>query len=390
MEDWKEYRLGDIADCTLGKMLDQKKNKGIPRTYLGNVAVRWGSFNIDYSQKMLIEDNEVTKYELKAGDIVICEGGEPGRCAIWKGGTQIFIQKALHRVRVKKNIADNFFVYYSFCNLVRQGKVEPYFTGSTIKHLPRERLVSLRIPIPSLATQIQLASILKSLDDKIEVNMRINENLEQQAQALFKSWFVDYEPFRSKPFVESEIGMIPEGWSVVSLGEILEENTKSKIQVKQARDIKGEYPFFTSGTTVLEYDEFLVSGRNIFLNTGGVAGVNFYIGKAAYSTDTWCIKAKDDLTDFLYLYLSSVIDIINTQYFEGSALKHLKKKALKERKIAIPSMYIIDGFIKSVMPLFDKMISNKRQNRILSQLRDTLLPQLMSGELKVKDIEDSL
>ena len=177
MEEWATYKLGEIAECSLGKMLDQRKNKGKPRTYLGNVAVRWGSFNIDPTQTMLFEDHELEKYSLKKNDIVICEGGEPGRCAIWKSNDTILIQKALHRVRVNAEIADPLYVYYYITHLAKSHLLEPLFTGSTIKHLPRERLVSIGIRLPDLSKQKQISSILATIDDKRYTNSLINDNL---------------------------------------------------------------------------------------------------------------------------------------------------------------------------------------------------------------------
>ena len=366
MEEWKGYKLGDVLTIKYGKDHKQLADGNIPIYGSGGI-MRYGERSLYDGPSILIP---------RKGSLNnIMYTDKP----FWTVDTMFW-------TIIDEEVANPLFVYYSIC----KKDFASLNVGSAVPSLTVPVIEDVDILLPSKFTQDKIVSILKSLDDKIEVNRRINDNLERQAQALFKSWFIDFEPFRDKPFVESELGMIPEGWEVVSLGEIIEENIKSKIQVKQARDVKGDYPFFTSGTTVLEYDEFLVSGRNIFLNTGGVAGVNFYIGNAAYSTDTWCIKCKDNLTDFLYLYLVSVLDIINTQYFEGSALKHLKKRALKERLIAIPSKHIIKDFVKGVMPLFDKIMSNKKQNRILSQIRDTLLPRLMSGELEVKDIEDCL
>ena len=161
----------------MGKMLDQRKNKGKPHTYLGNVAVRWGSFNIDPNQTMLFEDHELERYSIKKNDIVICEGGEPGRCAIWKSDNTILIQKALHRVRVNTEIADPQYVYYYFTHLVKSHLIESLYTGSTIKHLPRERLVSIELRLPDLSTQKQISSILAAIDDKKHTNLLINDNL---------------------------------------------------------------------------------------------------------------------------------------------------------------------------------------------------------------------
>ena len=177
MEEWKTYKVGDVAECLLGKMLDQKKNHGQPHNYIGNVAVRWGAFDVDPSQTMLFENEELERYSIQKGDIVMCEGGEPGRCAIWKSDDIICYQKALHRIRGNMSIVNQAFLYYSFVNNVRSGLIEPLLTGSTIKHLPREALLKMEVRLPSLATQNRIADVLMSIDDKIELNNRINHNL---------------------------------------------------------------------------------------------------------------------------------------------------------------------------------------------------------------------
>ena len=105
MADWKRVKLGEIAECKLGKMLDQKKNKGTPRKYLANIDVRWGSFDLTGVKEMRFLDSEIDRYGLRFGDIVMCEGGEPGRCAIWKNQFPgMMYQKALHRIRPNENV----------------------------------------------------------------------------------------------------------------------------------------------------------------------------------------------------------------------------------------------------------------------------------------------
>ena len=264
--------------------------------------------------------------------------------------------------------ADPHFLFYAICKLDFAG----LNVGSAVPSLTVPIIEAVELPLPPLETQRRIAAILSSLDDKIENNNRINRNLEAQAQALFKSWFVDFEPWG---------GTMPGDWREGTLGDIIEEQPKSKIQVNAAKDVKGKYPFFTSGSSIYEYNEALISGRNLYLNTGGAAGIEFYVGEAAYSTDTWCIKGIDDFTDFLYLYITSIINIIDTEYFEGSALKHLKKKPFKERKIIIPANKIKDDFNKKVVPIFDIIMNNYSENKRLAALRDTLLPKIMKGEI---------
>lgn len=196
--EWPRVRLGDHVDSCLGKMLDKKKNKGKEQPYLGNSNVRWGEFDLSALAQMKFEEGESERYGLSYGDLIICEGGEPGRCAIWKSELpDMKIQKALHRVRPKSSL-NNYFLYYWFLHAGKRGLLEPYFTGTTIKHLTGKVLNNLEIPLPPLSHQKFVARILGELDEKIQLNQKVNQTLEQMAQAIFKSWFVDFEPVKAK------------------------------------------------------------------------------------------------------------------------------------------------------------------------------------------------
>ena len=190
-------RLGDYVDACLGKMLDGQKNRGKLQPYLGNSNVRWGAFDLEDLAVMRFEDHEDERYGIRDGDLIVCEGGEPGRCAIWRGGQPMKIQKALHRVRTKDGL-DSHFLYYWFLRAGRTGELEPFFTGSTIKHLTGRALAELRIPLLPIESQREVAKVLGSLDAKIDLNRRINQTLEAMAQAIFQSWFVDFDPVKAK------------------------------------------------------------------------------------------------------------------------------------------------------------------------------------------------
>lgn len=148
-EGWERKPLPEIAEFRLGKMLDQKKNRGALMPYLANLNVRWGEFDFDNLREMRFEPHEFEKYGLKYGDIVMCEGGEPGRCAIWKEQIPgMMIQKAIHRIRPHDGI-DHRFLYHSLFYKGKSGYLSGLFTGATIKHLPREKLARVEIEIPS-------------------------------------------------------------------------------------------------------------------------------------------------------------------------------------------------------------------------------------------------
>ena len=398
MEEWATYKLGEIAECSLGKMLDQRKNKGKPRTYLGNVAVRWGSINIDPTQTMLFEDHELEKYSLKKNDIVICEGGEPGRCAIWKSNDTILIQKALHRVRVNAEIADPLYVYYYITHLAKSHLLEPLFTGSTIKHLPRERLVSIEIRLPDLSKQKQISSILTTIDDKRYTNSLINDNLEQQAKALYKSWFVDFEPFKEGKFIESELGVVPEGWQCIPFNMFVSESKAKtgEIGIKEfsvtnngifPRDAKynkslsqssAKNKLITCGDLVFGMSRDILNWGVMREERGGVS--------SAYSV--YNINSEIVNSTYLELFIKSRIylfsDLIRPAAREGQSID---KSLLLTKVLLLPPQDVLDTF----WPLYNSVTNQIRTKTTeiasLSDIRDTLLPKLMSGELKINEID---
>ena len=169
------------------------------------------------------------------------------------------------------------------------------------------------------------------------------------------------------------------------IGDILVENLKSTIQVGDAKGAAGAYPFFTSGDAILRWPEFLIDGRNCYLNTGGNAGIKYYVGKAAYSTDTWCISARDGFADYIYLLLDTIKQELSQKFFQGTGLKHLQKPMLKDRRIYIPNETERDAFNKRVFPWFSMISDNIRESQRLVSLRDWLLPMLMNGQATITD-----
>lgn len=184
---WAVLTLGDLAfESVLGKMLDKQKNAGKERHYLGNINVRWGAFDLDSLKLMRIEDSEVDRYALKKGDLVICEGGEPGRCSVWEGEDDaFFIQKALHRVRFTESYHPKFAFYYLLFS-VSQERVVKHFTGTTIKHLTGAGLSRIQFPLCSLSEQIEVVRCLEEkithievLNDEIGAQLQKSETLRQ-------------------------------------------------------------------------------------------------------------------------------------------------------------------------------------------------------------------
>ena len=165
-EGWEWVRLGSVGDMTLGKMLDVTKNKGTLRPYLRNINVRWGAFELSDVLEMRFEDDELERYSIRHGDLVICEGGEPGRCAVWQSEEVVFYQKALHRVRAIEVLPE--FLYYVIRHFIISNQYERYYTGTTIKHLTGQSLRIIPIPLPPLNEQKLIVEHLQRIIEEID------------------------------------------------------------------------------------------------------------------------------------------------------------------------------------------------------------------------------
>jgi type I restriction enzyme S subunit len=186
---WAETSFSTLClEAALGKMLDKKKNTGTPMPYLRNVNVRWGSFDLDDLLDMKFEPSENERYGLENGDLIVCEGGEPGRCAIWQGqASEMRFQKALHRVRVPIGLVAPEWLYYKLWLLADNGALAKHFTGTTIKHLTGEALSEVPVSICSPAEQQQIIQAIESSLSVVEqLETTLIQNL-QKAEALRQS-----------------------------------------------------------------------------------------------------------------------------------------------------------------------------------------------------------
>ena len=245
---------------------------------------------------------------------------------------------------------------------------------------------------PDIDKQKQIAKLFVDIDNKIELNNIINEKLEKLAKTLYEYWFVqfDFPDENKRPYKSSGGNMIyneklkreiPLGWEVKQIGNIIQEQDKSSVQVNQANNI-GKYPFFTSGNDVLKYDEYFVDDMYCYLSTGGNACVKYYYGKASYSTDTWCISANE-YSFYLYNYLISINNQIDKLYFAGTGLKHLQKDIFKNSYIVIPASNIIEEYNNIVSNGYKMSSKNYLENQELAIVRDYLLPLLMNGQISI-------
>lgn len=378
---WERVKLGDVTDSCLGKMLDQRKNKGTYKPYLANVNVRWGAFDLDNLQEMKFEDDEDERYGIKYGDLIICEGGEPGRCAIWKEQLpNMKIQKALHRLRVNEEM-DYRYVYYWFLLAGKQGALKQYYTGATIMHMPGQKLKEVVIDKPPLDVQRKIGDYLEAFDDLIENNQKQIKLLEEAAQRLYKEWFVDLR-FPGYEDVDVVDG-VPEGWSKEPIGSIIGKVSRTK-QIKTADYLlEGAIPVidqsrnFIAGYTN-DSEALVNTGTPVIVfgdHTRILKYIQFPFAKGADGTQLIISDRTNMPQSLLYLSLIAV-DLSNYHY-----ARHFKY--LKAEYILIPTQDVADEFDRLISPIFSQIQKLREKCYKLSQARDRLLAKLMSGEIEV-------
>ena len=396
---WEKVKLGDVIDTCLGKMLDKNKNHGVYQPYLANLNVRWGSFSLDNLEMMKFEESENERYGLKYGDLVICEGGEPGRCAVWKNAVpNMKIQKALHRVRTHQCLY-NFYLYYWFLLAGKTGELEQYFTGATIKHMPAQKLREVVISLPPLPIQQRIASILSAYDDLIENNQKQIKLLEEAAQRLYKEWFVDLR-FPGHEGVRVVDG-VPEGWKKTRLDEV---TTVLKRGISPKYDENGEFTVINQKCirkNVVEYSESrkqskkyaeelqLQENDTVICSTGiGTLGrvgqiYNVY-PNSTFDSHVTLVRANNLIgKQFLFWSLKLLQPYLMSLGKGSTNQQELYKTDLAVCLLLLPAEYLMSDFEKKAQELHDIIAVKTKQISSLREARDRLLPKLMSGEIEV-------
>ena len=382
---WERVKLADVSDSCLGKMLDQRKNKGIYKPYLANVNVRWGAFDLDNLQEMKFEDDEDERYGIKYGDLIICEGGEPGRCAIWKEQLpNMKIQKALHRLRVNEEMAYRY-VYYWFLLAGKQGALKQYYTGATIMHMPGQKLKEVVIDKPPLDVQRKIGDYLEAFDDLIENNQKQIKLLEEAAQRLYKEWFVDLR-FPGYEDVEIVDG-VPEGWEITPINMVanLKAGGDKPKTFSEKMTNENKIPVFANGITgkgLMGFtDKAVINNPSVTISARGTVGVVF-LRTEPYVPIVRLISVTpiEDKVDILYLYLY----LINQNFRStGAAQQQITVPLLKSKNIICPTDDVRKSFNDVITSIFNKIDILEKHINKLTEARDRLLPKLMNGEIEV-------
>jgi len=400
MPNWKEYRLDEIADILNNKRIPLSSQIRSKRQ--GKYPYYGASGIVDY-----IDD-----YIFDGEHVLISEDGENLRSRntpiAFKADGKFWVNNHAHIVKGKKPFLNDWIVYY-FKNI----DVNPYITGAVQPKLNKENLLSIPIKLPDFTTAESISEILSSLDDKIELNNQINQELEALAQALFKQWFIDFEfpnengqPYKSSggEMVESELGEIPKGWIEGVLSDVIEFNpTERLVAGKEASYLdmsslptKGSWPdkpilrAFSSGMKFRNGDTLfaritpcLENGKTAFIqclneNEVGWGSTEYIVlrPKHPWPKEIGYLIARND--KFRSYAIQSMIGTSGRQRAQSSHLENYPIIYPTDETIMVAIGKVLESF-------FQQIKINSEENQYLSQLRDTLLPKLISGELEVSE-----
>ena len=400
--EWKEVRLGDVCS---------KIGSGATPSG-GKEAYKGGDYHLIRSQNVLdfafskdglasINDEQANKLknvEIIQGDVLLnITGDSVARCCIVP--SEILPARVNQHVAIirprKEELDNNYLLYY--LQYYKRQLLQIASAGATRNAITKAMIENLILPCPkNLADQRRIASILSSLDRKIELNNKINADLEEMAQAIFKNLFVDFEPFKDGKFVDSELGMIPEGWKVGTLEDIAEitmgqspagnslnENREGMIFYQGSSDFGFRFPSIRVFTT--EPKRLAVANSVLFSVRAPVGDINVAKKECCIGRGVASIKSKYGHDSYLFYTMKSLHKLFDSFDGEGTVFGSINKKTLSAIQILLPSDGIVEQF-NNIASSFDNRIrSLSEENSRLSLLRDTLLPRLMSGELEVPE-----
>lgn len=395
MEEWKECKLGEI--CT--KITDgshfspQACQTGYPMFSVKDML----EYGFDYSNCKHISAKDFES--MKNGDCV----PQKGDILVAKDGSflkQIFECKETKEEAILSSIAmfrpnQDFITPTFLCYLLKSPKVYNYIasncvSGSALPRIVLKDFKKVSMQVPPLPTQQKIATILSSLDDKIELNNKINTNLEQQAQALFKNWFVDFEPFGGKMPEEWKVGKLSDiadylnGLAMQKFRPLEDEEGLPVLKIKELRQgcydesselcspskVKPEY-IIHDGDVIFSWSGSLL----VDIWCGGTCGLNQHLFKVTSQTyEKW----------FYYLWTKHHLDrFIFLAADKATTMGHIKREELDKAEVVIPDDKTYQNLTSVIKPFIDEIINNRIENRKLSQIRDGLLPKLMNGEIVV-------
>ena len=403
--EWKEVRLGDVCSRVCSGGTPKSTNLSYYGGEIPWLNTKEIDFNRIYSTEKTITDsglnNSSAKWIAPNTVTVAMYGATAGKLCIVK--VPMTTNQACCNLTINDELADYEFVYYSLKN--DYTTLASLANGGAQQNLNAQIIKDYVLQMPSLNDQRRIASILSSLDRKIELNNKINADLEEMAQAIFKNWFVDFEPFKYGKFVDSELGMIPEGWKVGRLEEITnvvggstpskakpEYYTQKGIAWLTPKDLSNHPAVYTSrgeiDITEAGYNststKLMPKGTVLFTSRAPIGYISIAQNDICTNQGFKSLVPKEAGTCFLYCFLKYITPEIENKS-TGSTFKEASGSLMKSLQVIMPEQKVFEDFETIVSPLFARIESLEKENSRLSLLRDTLLPRLMSGELEIPE-----
>lgn len=399
--EWKEVRLGEVADVQTGPFGSQLHkenyvNKGTPIVTVEHLGNKWFT-----SQNLpMVSDEDklrLAKYCSQEGDVIFSRVGSVDRCSyVSKEYSGWLFSGRCLRVRPRSGINPEY-LYYFLTNEGTKQYIRNIAVGATMPSINTKLLNEVPITIPSLDDQRRIASILSSLDRKIELNNKINADLEEMAQAIFKNWFVDFEPFKNGKFVDSELGMIPEGWKVGSPYEYVKvvygapyksakfNDNGEGLPLIRIRDLKDCNPQFYT-PEILPQTEYVNMG-DIVAGMDAEFVPHIWKGNTGLLNQRVCklMPQQTSISNLFVLYLMKPELEFVQSYKTGTTVSHLGKADIDKFVVVLPPLKVVEECSKILDSILQRIKNISAESRNLSTLRDTLLPRLMSGELEVPE-----
>jgi len=386
---WRKVKLVEILDLIIDHRGKTPKKLGGSWSLAGIQAISAKNIkdgkivnakDIRYVDKQLYDKWMPEK--LKEGDILLTSEAPLGELLYMKKKVDYCLSQRLFTLRANPDKLSSRFLYYYLLSPKGKHELIRRVSGTAAEGIRQAELRRVEINYPEdINEQKRVAVILSAFDDKIELNNKISQNLEQMTQVIFKEWFVKFKfpSYKKAKFVDSELGKIPKGWEVKKLGDVLSlEYGKSLTSINRKN---GDVPVYASSGLVGYHNEKLVDGSGIIVGRAGIPGSVYWS-----QTDFHCVDStfyvKSDISKYFLYYLLKYQNL--ESLISGSAVPGINRNLIYLNKIILPDPKIIEKFEQIMIPLFDKIYKNKKENQKLSSLRDLLLRKLMSGEVKVK------
>ncbi len=421
--NWTTQKLADLCDEItvgfVGSMTKEYVDKGIPFFRSKNISeyeVNWD--DIKYVSPEF--HKKLKKSALSPGDVAIVRTGKPGTCCVIPENIKEANCSDIVIVRVDKaKLCPNYLSF--FMNSMANHQVSSRLVGAVQQHFNVSAAKQIEIPLPTLNEQKDIVHVLKTISDKIFINTQTNQTLEQMAQAIFKSWFVDFDPVKAKmngeqpegmdaataslfpeKLVESELGLIPEGWEVSALSELIKLTGGGTPKRSEETYWNGDIPWFSvkdvpSGSNVFVVDtdenitelglsksstKLLPKGTTIITARGTVGKLALVGTDMCMNQSCYGIRGKEVGDYYNYFNLKQAVSTLQ-QNTHGAVFDTITTKTFDTYSLAFGGVELANKFDALIAPLLQKIEANVRQNIELSALRDTLLPKLLSGEIEL-------